>query len=503
MDVIEEILLLWMQPFSQTIRIRHSSFKTFYKQPSTINISRTLSNSMKIPVLDINKLNKMQSREWEGIAGEYSGGPELLPRKIMTFVPEHHLKKPDADADPNFNLHKKNSYISNMCNVKQMNLRRIATTTCAPATTIQTTSMTHQSPTSQRVVHEDPPRRKRVQPQGPQKDRDDHRDCTYDLIPEFISGVPSDDDSISTLGSQPQHEDFSHRRGIDQGLGQCPSSSADPSSGRSIFRDYWKTDGSSHAHSQSNNVNVAAKSCKRFPTSGYEDPDRSLDDYVSRYTESVLTSRDWSSYINDELKTQNRHHRGSNASLSRNRSEYENFIKVNESGRTALPSAALLNDKDNQKNYLMIEPSNSCNNITGMRKDMGTEIYKHNTNSSAQNSIPSRMRRKIFPSRYSQDSGLGSSTHNSLPSYGYVYNCPRKNRRGWRPPVPTPLLGGKKLLRSSLRDRSTSLSEATTMEESFATSTRPSVSFERQVTVHEIDKPVEQYVHDGWSERFF
>ena len=79
----------------------------------------------------------------------------------------------------------------------------------------------------------------------------------------------------------------------------------------------------------------------------------------------------------------------------------------------------------------------------------------------------------------------------SLPTYGYMYTKPSKGKA----PLPY-LLRNKKMLRSSLRDHSDS------EESALSSQSRPSVSFETKVTIHEYEKPVQQVVHDGWSERF-
>lgn len=263
-----------------------------------------------------------------------------------------------------------------------------------------------------------------------------------EYVPEFISKVPSDDDSVSTIGST----DFI-------GLNKSGSS-------RSIFTDYWKID-----------ENLQSPPMQATPShSSQSSALHASTSNPSGYAESIMNSRDWSSYINEEII--DRQNRKNHSSAGDVKSEYETILKANEAGRTAIPSATILNDgprtsRMQRSPFISLDPYHS---------------------------FP--VRRKIFNRTYAP------KDISSLPSYGYVCDSSPTKRT---PPLPFPLtLGGKKLLRSSIRrDRSTSLSEATTLEESYpSTQTRPSVSFERKVTVHEIDKPHEQWVHDGWSERF-
>jgi len=274
-----------------------------------------------------------------------------------------------------------------------------------------------------------------------------------DYIPEYISRPTSDDESVSTLGST----EFI-----------CPNK---PGSSRSIFRDYWKADENPPSSS------MPASTPSQSQATVIETDSSNL----SRYTETIMNSRDWSSYINEEIIDP--HRRKKHSSDNRLRSEYEAFLKENEAGRTTMPAATLLNDGDGSNIRIHSKPSTIIH-TPQMLQDSFSKIP-----------VNRPARRKIFNRRY------GPNKPPTLPSYGYIYDKPNKHA----PPVPFALtLRGKKLLRSSMRrDRSTSLSEATTLEESFLSSqSRPSVSFERKVTVHEIDKPHGQWVHDGWSERF-
>lgn len=267
-------------------------------------------------------------------------------------------------------------------------------------------------------------------------------------IPSYISGPSSsDDDSVSTLGST---EELSER-----------------GSGRSIFRDYWKADEKVAQQQQQQQQSCVRKHSLTTVTTG--------DTVMSSYADSIRLSRDWTAYINEEVFDNSYSTNNRAASIHRrlDSNGYEAYLKVNEAGRTILPSAALLKDTNHTENQDMT-PNNPLVSSTFL-------------NSSQQQST----RRRIFPRVYGQ-------LKSSVNSYGYMYTKPTKGKA----PLPF-LLHNKKMLRSSLRDRSASLSESTTLEDSYLSShSRPSVSFERQVTIHEYEKPAQQYVHDGWSARF-
>jgi len=252
-------------------------------------------------------------------------------------------------------------------------------------------------------------------------------------MPSYISNSPSDDDaSVSTLGST-----------------DVPDQS---SSKRSIFGDYWGT-GMRASHAP-----VRKQSLNTIDTE---------DSTISRYTESIRNSKDWSSYINEEVLNT-----GKNSSHKHDSDGYEAYLKMNEAGRTALSSAASL--KESLKNTgLAFTP---CNPLPTPNK-----LQRSST------------RRRIFPNISKQKVG-------SLPSYGYMYTKPKKGKA----PLPY-LLHNKNMLRSSLRDRITSDSffstESALLSQSKPT-VRPTVSFETQVTIHEFEKPVQQFIHDGWSDRY-
>jgi hypothetical protein len=327
-----------------------------------------------------------------------------------------------------------------------------------------------------------------------------------DCIPDFISQAhPSADDcSVSTLGSA----DFP------------PLNKS--GSGRSIFREYWKDDSTSPSRVNENsdssmphtnsNLDLVHSNISCSPCDGSTS--------FSRYADAMLSSPDWASYINEEINApQHRRNQGRKNCSSTNqlKTEYEAFLKANEAGRTVLPSATHLNDGNAAVNATV---DALCTNLSSSQiHDSTANLSSYpnamdpNVNASPSPSKPLKSaanppptRRTIFKRRYDPQTRNPPCT---LPSYGYISNDqhhPRKNRRSQNQiAFALNSLRGKKFLRSSLRrDRSTSLSEATTLEESFLSShTRRSVSFERKVTVHEIDKNHEQWVHDGWSERFY
>jgi len=129
-------------------------------------------------------------------------------------------------------------------------------------------------------------------------------------MPSYISNSPSDDDaSVSTLGST-----------------DVPDQSG---SKRSIFGDYWGT-GMRASHAP-----VRKQSLNTIDTE---------DSTISRYTESIRNSKDWSSYINEEVLNT-----GKNSSHKHDSDAYEAYLKMNEAGLTALSSAASL--KESFKKY--------------------------------------------------------------------------------------------------------------------------------------------------------
>ena len=207
-----------------------------------------------------------------------------------------------------------------------------------------------------------------------------------------------------------------------------------------------------------------------------------------------MASPDWASYINDELIDRQKQ-RDSTKHWCSDTGGYETYLKANEDGRTVLPTAALVNDAN---------ASRSTHYARQYRNDHANQAnLKLNVKVN-----PKPARRKIFPRKYAE-----APTPSSLPSYEYMRshsqaaNARKKANARYRLPA---LLHNRKLLRSSLRDRSTSVSESIvtartiTLEDSLLSSqSRLSVSFETKVTIHEYEKRSEQYIHDGWSERFF
>lgn len=252
-------------------------------------------------------------------------------------------------------------------------------------------------------------------------------------IPDYIES-PSNDDSVSTLGSSDEPRKLQRTR--------------------SIFGVYWGVD---------DKGSPASPPIRKLSLNTMDTEEST----ISRYTDSIRNSKDWSSYLTDEVLDTKK----DSSTRKCDSDGYEAYLKINEAGRTVLPSAASLKDsRVNQHRYL-----------NGNRLTPGNTPNKQHFS----------QRRRLFP----ETSGQKTC---SLPSYGYMYTKPSKGKA----PLPY-LLRNKKMLRSSLRDRIVSMSESLTFEESALSSqSRPSVSFETKVTIHEYEKPVQQCVHDGWSDRF-
>jgi len=245
-------------------------------------------------------------------------------------------------------------------------------------------------------------------------------------MPCYISSPSSDDDSVSTLGSTDVPNQHSSKR--------------------SIFGNYWGTD-MRPSHSP-----IRKQSLNTLDTE---------DSTISRYAETIRNSKDWSSYINEEVLN-----KSENSSKKRDSDGYESYLKMNEAGRTELSSAASL------KESLMSDESafTPCSlPATPSKQHCAT-------------------RRRIFPN-------ISKQKVTSLPSYGYMHTKPRKGKA----PLPY-LLHNKKMLRSSLRERITS--ESFFVQSALSSQSRPTVSFETQVTIHEFENPYQLCVHDGWSDRY-
>lgn len=253
-----------------------------------------------------------------------------------------------------------------------------------------------------------------------------------------VSGVPTH--VCSNHGS----------RGDDSSISTLGSADSNKASGRSIFGDYW-----------GKSLNQAS--------SGYSSANRkhslntlvTEDSTISRYADHVLNHKDWSSYIHEEvLEKEKRQHK--RPSLCEG---YESCLKDNEAGRTVMPSAASLKNQGDRIPCSLL--------LSGI------------------SSRSQQPRRKIFSNFYASKSLLQNGQ-------GYMY---RTATRKGNAQLPYLLNRNKKLLRSSLRDRSQSLSEYTAFEESIPESLK-SVSFEEKVTVHEYEKPAQHIVNDGWSQQF-
>ncbi len=246
-------------------------------------------------------------------------------------------------------------------------------------------------------------------------------------LPGYISSQKTaDSDSLSTLDSFDDNPD-----------------STLSGTGRSIFRDYWDTD---------SDEKEVTSSYRHILSGGTPDHESSSSQHRSLVPRSI--SLDWSSYQQDYESVLT-------DKVPCDPHGYEDNLKVNEEGRTVLPSAAPLNvAKNSSVDHLMTR----------------------NPLASPSDTI---IRREIFPEKY-------ISTSTTLPSYEYKSKL-----------TPSTLYH-RRTLRSSLRDRNSSVSESlpTVADSISSQSTRLSVTFDTRVSIHEFSKPCESYIDDGWSKYF-
>lgn len=248
----------------------------------------------------------------------------------------------------------------------------------------------------------------------------------------------------------PKHVCSHHGSRDDDSISTLGSADSNKASGRSIFGDYW-----------GNSLNQASSEYSSANRKHSLNTLVTEDSTISRYADHVLNHKDWSSYIHEEVLEKEKRQQ-KRPSLCEG---YESCLKDNEAGRTVMPSAASLK---NQGDRIPCSPL-----LSGI------------------SSRSQQPRRKIFSNTYASKSLLQNG-------HGYMY---RTATRKGNAQLPYLLNRNKKLLRSSLRDRSQSLSEYTSFEESLPESQK-SVSFEEKVTVHEYEKPAQHIVNDGWSQQF-
>lgn len=148
---------------------------------------------------------------------------------------------------------------------------------------------------------------------------------------------------------------------------------------------------------------------------------------------------------------------------------YEEVLMMNEAGRTVIPSAGLLKHSE-------VGPVRPRCLSTGC--------------------APQQPRRTIFTQKY-------SSVQSPISSYGYQINT---NHESHNLPHSTSLgsvVQNKRYLKPSLRGRSVSYDSSTLVGSSVQSSqSKLSVSFDPNVSIHEFNKPYENYVAAGWSKLF-
>lgn len=148
---------------------------------------------------------------------------------------------------------------------------------------------------------------------------------------------------------------------------------------------------------------------------------------------------------------------------------YEEVLMINESGRTVIPSSGIL------------------------KKSAGDSIRPR---SQSMGCAPQPPRRTIFTEKY-------SSVQSPVSSYGYQLPTDKDGITLRQSDSLASLLQNKRYLKPSLRDRSISYDSSTMVESSVQSSqSKLTVSFDPNVSIHEFNKPYENYIAPGWSKLF-
>lgn len=148
---------------------------------------------------------------------------------------------------------------------------------------------------------------------------------------------------------------------------------------------------------------------------------------------------------------------------------YEEILMINESGRTVTPSSGILKQS-------------SGDSIRPRRQSLGC--------------APQPPRRTIFTEKY-------VSVQSPVRSYGYQLPTDKDGITLSQSDSLASLLQSKRHLKPSLRCRSISYDSSTMVESSEQSSqSKLTVSFDPNVSIHEFNKPYENYVAPGWSKLF-
>lgn len=146
---------------------------------------------------------------------------------------------------------------------------------------------------------------------------------------------------------------------------------------------------------------------------------------------------------------------------------YEEILMINESGRTVIPSSGIL------------------------KHAMGVPNRPKN-----QSLHPQPPRRTIFTEKY-------ASVQSPVSSYGYQLPTDKDGITLRQSYSLSSLLQSKRYLKPSLRGRSISYDSSTMVESSVQSSqSKLTVSFDPNVSIHEFNKPYENYIAPGWSKLF-
>ena len=261
------------------------------------------------------------------------------------------------------------------------------------------------------------------------------------------NGSSDDDGSVSSLDSFEKEE-----------FPMTPSLQ----SKRPIFAKYWKAN---DVHTETNDdaecimkkSSLVAKDCR-----------------TASYTLSRC-AREATIFLPDEFAYQEFNRDFTRYNTNSANDIYEDILKTNELGRTTMPNATSLKEveNDDEKGPLTAPVST----------ELLSDSVKSNTSS-----LTNLNTRTIFSNKYSKSTP-------SLVSYGYRERTNNPVRKT------SSASSLRKKQRSCLRSRSFSV-DSTALASLQSSSTKPSVSFDLRVFVHEYEKPPERYAANGWSKWF-
>lgn len=270
---------------------------------------------------------------------------------------------------------------------------------------------------------------------------------TYPVKSGDDSGSLDDDGSVSSLDSL-EKEEFPMARSLQ--------------SKRPIFAKYWNasdvnTENNDEVESAMKKSSLVAKDCRN-----------------ASYTLSRC-AREATMPLPDEFTYQEFKRDFTRYDTNSANDVYEDILKVNELGRTSMPNATSLKEVENNEDK------------SPLTTPVSTELLTNSFNSNT-SSLRNINARTIFSNKYSKSTP-------SFVSYGYI----ERTNNPVRKTSSTSSL--RKKQRSCLRSRSCSV-DSTALASLQSSSTKPSVSFDSRVFVHEYEKPHDRYATNGWSKWF-